>query len=74
MTDSVELKAVDSFHTTQTGTVPAGAEFQTHSAHADELIKRGLAVERGERKAPEPDNKMSAEPANKSDKPAKGHK
>lgn len=41
--DTVKLIAKDSFHTSQTGTVPARAAFETHRAHADELVKRGLA-------------------------------
>jgi hypothetical protein len=73
---AVQLVAVDSFHTSQTGTVPARAKFETHRAHADDLIKRGLATELGEKQsepaenkqAPEPENKKAAKPENKAKK------
>lgn len=72
----VQLVAVDSFHTSQTGTVPARASFQTHRSHADELIKRRLATESDVKKAtpaevkkaPEAENKKAADPANKAKK------
>lgn len=68
MTDSVKLKALDSFHSSPTGTVHAHAVFETHKAHADDLIKRGMAVEAEAKKAPETENKMAKEPANKAKK------
>lgn len=70
-TEGVQLVALDSFHSSQTGTVPARAPFETHRAHADELIKRGLAAEatdapaRSEKKAPEAENKKAPTPSNK---------
>lgn len=67
-TDEVSLVAKDSFHSSQTGTVPANKAFTTHRAHADDLIRRGLAVEDGgqaEKKAPEPQNKLAPAVRNK---------
>lgn len=68
MTENVKLRAVDSFHSGPTGMVHARAEFETHRAHADDLIKKGLAVESGAKKAPEPENKMAKESVNKAAK------
>lgn len=72
----VQLVAVDSFHTSQTGTVPARAKFETHRSHADDLIKRGLAKEADakqaapaeNKQAPELDNKKAAKPESKAKK------
>ena len=41
----VKLTALESFHSSPTGMVAARAPFETHWAHADELIARGLAEE-----------------------------
>lgn len=76
MTENVKLKALDSFHSGPTGMVHARAVFETHKAHADDLIKRGVAVEvetkkaaePEAKKAPEPQNKKAAEPENKGKK------
>ena len=63
---AVQLVAVDSFHSSQTGSVAARAKFETHRAHADELIKRGLAAEVEARRAAPPSNKMAKSAQNKS--------
>lgn len=70
----VKMRALDSFHSSPTGTVAARATFETHRAHADDLMKRGLAVEdEGEQKsAPEPENKMAPTSDNKQRKTKKG--
>jgi hypothetical protein len=79
MTENVKLKALDSFHSSPTGTVPARGEFSTHRAHADELIAKGLAVElvsdgvlvapppRAIRRARDPQNKKAPDPQNNKD-------
>lgn len=41
----VNLTALESFHSSPIGMVAARTGFETHRAHADELIARGLAVE-----------------------------
>jgi hypothetical protein len=66
--DSVSMVAKDTFHSSQTGTVPARGTFETHRAHADDLIKRGLAEEQAAKKAPEPANKKAPDPVNKARK------
>ena len=44
---TVKMRATDTFHSSPTGTVVGGDEFETHKAHADELQKRGLAEPAG---------------------------
>lgn len=43
MTETIKLKALDSFHHAPLGTVPAKSEFQASKVDADGLIKAGLA-------------------------------
>jgi len=66
MSDEVNMKAKDSFHSSPTGMIHANNEFTTHRAHADDLIGKGLAVEIGEKKAPAVSNKKAPELKNKS--------
>lgn len=44
----MRLKAIDTFHTSQTKTVRGGAEFEVHDALGDHLISIGLATRVGQ--------------------------
>jgi hypothetical protein len=66
----IRMKAVDSFYADDLKQVHGGAEFEVETeARAKQLEERKLAqrVVGGEeaKAAPAPDNKMAAEPANK---------
>lgn len=68
MTETVKLKALDSFHSGPTGMVHARTVFETHKAHAEDLIKRGVAAVVESKKAAEVANKMAAQSENKAKK------
>lgn len=76
----MRMRALDTFHTSTTRTIAAGAEFEIHAQMGRDLERAGLAavveagadeepVIKGEEPAvkqePTPDNKMIPAPANK---------
>jgi hypothetical protein len=70
---NVKMKATDQLHISavKADSLQPGEEFEVSTALADDLIARGLPVERVKAKAEPvaPENKMEAAPANKAAKP-----
>lgn len=62
----MRMRATDTFHTSATRTVAAGAEFDIHDEMAKDLERAGLAVPVGAsaKAEPAPDNKMIPAPDN----------